>query len=127
MEIPMRLMISYSRQDSVAVSYIEQDLRKHKQFLIDHPIGAGQRVWSDILNGIYKAECILVMLSWDAIECIYWQEALKYAVALNKPIIPVMLRPCQFPEILNNRPTQYIEANKLTTYQFMPALIESLT
>jgi tetratricopeptide (TPR) repeat protein len=124
----MKLMISYSRQDSIEVYRIEKELQGRHSVWIDKAIIGGQQWWESILTAIDAAECILVMLSRDAVESIFCQEELKYAVALNKPIIPVMLRLCTFPESLNNRQTQYIEAPKLNNDhdRIMREIVESL-
>lgn len=106
----MKLFISYSRQDSIIVNQLVDDLRqRHTVWYDQNQISGGQEWWNSILDGIEQHECVLVILSPDYIQSIYCMAELNYAVELGKPIIPLMLRTCPFPAILNERQIQFID------------------
>jgi len=69
----MKLFVSYSRDD--------------KQWVYDF--------WRSIRERLREeADCFIMVLTPRSLESIYCMAELDYALALNKPILPLMLKPC---------------------------------
>lgn len=105
----MLLFISYSRTDKVWVYSFCRHLREvgNHDVWIDKRIIPATDWWASIIDNIKRCDCFVVILSAESVSSIYCKAELDYALALNKPIIPLMLRPCSYPEVLSQRRIQY--------------------
>ncbi|QPC81826.1 TIR domain-containing protein [Phototrophicus methaneseepsis] len=101
------LFISYSRDDQVWTYNLWRALENEYDVWIDQKIRAGVDWWKEILENIEKCTCFLAVLSPKAVESIYCTAELNYAVALNKPIIPLVVKTCDYPLILANNNIQF--------------------
>lgn len=105
----MKLFISYSRDDSAWTYEFWRKLREDTS----HDVWIDQRIvpaadwWHSILENIERCDCFLMVLTPKAVESIYCMAELDYAVALNKPVLPLMLKPCAFPAVLAGNRVQY--------------------
>lgn len=105
----MRLFISYSHDDKAWVFELWRALRDraHHDAWIDQRIVPAQDWWDTILNNIERAEVVIYVMSPKSVESIYCLAEIGYALALNKPIIPLMLKVCDSPGDLKRRRIQY--------------------
>lgn len=105
----MKLFISYSRDDSSWTYEFWHRLREDTNHYvwIDQRLVPATDWWRSILEQIEVCDCFLMVMSPKAVESIYCLSELGYAVALNKPVLPLMLRPCELPDILRNNRVQY--------------------
>ncbi len=105
----MKLFISYSRDDKAWVYELWRNLRDraHHDAWIDQRIIPAQDWWDSILTNIETAECVLYIMTPKSVDSIYCQAEMTYALALNKPILPLMLKPCNVPSEISTRRIQY--------------------
>ncbi len=105
----MRLFISYSRDDKAWVYELWRALRDRAfhDAWIDRRIVPAQDWWDTILTHIEQAECFIYVLTPKAVESIYCLAEMRYALALNKPVVPLVLKPCDYPLDLSERRIQY--------------------
>lgn len=98
----MRLFISYSHDDKAWVYELWRALRDrgHHDAWIDQRIIPAQDWWDSILTHIEQAECVIYVMTPKSVESIYCLAETKYALALNKPVLPLMLKPCDCPAAL---------------------------
>lgn len=92
----MKLFISYSRDDKAWVYEYWRNLRdksRHEAW-IDLDLKGATRWWDTILDEIKGCECFIMVMTPRSMESIYCLAELRYAMALNKPILPIMLKPC---------------------------------
>jgi formylglycine-generating enzyme required for sulfatase activity len=92
----MKLFISYARDDSEWVNSLVPGLRDggvHNVWLDTSTLVTGQDWWLGILTGIEEADCFIAILTPKAVGSIYCAAELRYAYALNKPILPLTLKP----------------------------------
>lgn len=105
----MKLFISYSRDDKAWVYELWRNLRDraHHDAWIDQRIIPAQDWWDSILTNIESAECVLYIMTPKSVDSIYCQAEMTYALALNKPILPLMLKSCDVPPEISRRRIQY--------------------
>ncbi len=89
----MTVMISYAREDLAAVLALAADLeRAHVDVWVDRELTGGQVWWNAILAQIRSCDLFLVALSPDSLRSRACASELDYAVQLDRPLLPVMLR-----------------------------------
>lgn len=98
----MKLFISYSRDDSSYVYELAKALREETRHdvWIDQKLVGADFWWDTILDEIEKSDCFVVTLTPRCVESIFCAAELAYAIALNKPILPLLLKPCEMPSAL---------------------------
>jgi len=88
---PRRLFISYARDDATAVNDLQRDLaRANHQVWFDRKLEGGQRWWDEILKQIRICELFVFVLSPETLQSKACGAELKYAAALERPILPVL-------------------------------------
>jgi hypothetical protein len=88
----MALFISYSSQDRSTVDALTTALRRAKQEVwFDQELGGGDSWWAKILEQIRKCDVFVVALSSNWLLSKPSQSELRYAQALNRPILPVRI------------------------------------
>lgn len=100
----MRLFISYSHEDKPWVETLWRAIREdtvHDAW-IDRKILVGQDWWSTILDEIEASDAFVYVLTPDSADSVYCRAESSYALALNKPVIPLMLKPCAGPTVLSH-------------------------
>lgn len=86
----MALFISYSSQDRAKVDALTNALRRgQNQVWFDQELGGGDSWWAKILEQIRECEVFIVALSSNWLQSKPSQAELRYAQALNRPILPV--------------------------------------
>lgn len=88
----MALFISYSSQDRSTVDALTTALRRgQQQVWFDQELGGGDSWWSKILEQIRSCDVFIVALSNNWLQSKPSQAELRYARALNRPILPVRI------------------------------------
>src|ERR1700739_2190926 len=88
----MALFISYSSQDRATVDALTTALRRgQNQVWFDQELGGGDSWWAKILEQIRECEVFIVALSSNWLQSKPSQAELRYAQALNRPILPVRI------------------------------------
>jgi serine/threonine kinase PknH len=88
----MALFISYSSQDRSTVDALTTALRRgQQQVWFDQELGGGDSWWNKILEQIRDCEVFVVALSNNWLLSKPSQAELRYARALNRPILPVRI------------------------------------
>jgi formylglycine-generating enzyme required for sulfatase activity len=110
----MKLFISYSRDDKVYVHELATSLREETQHdvWIDRRLVGADRWWDTILDQIEGCECFVVILTPRYVTSLFCEVELDYALSLGKPILPLLMKPCNIPE--NLKAIQYIDIGNLT-------------
>lgn len=87
-----KVFVSYSRNNLDAVGQLVKDLQDVGfDAWHDRTLTGGQRWWDSILSSIRDCEIFIFALSkesWDSEAC---QSELGYVIALDKPILPVLV------------------------------------
>ncbi|OBH90423.1 sensor domain-containing protein [Mycobacterium scrofulaceum] len=88
----MPLFISYSSQDRATVDALTTALRRgQQQVWFDQELGGGDSWWNKILEQIRSCDVFIVALSNNWLQSKPSQAELRYARALNRPILPVRI------------------------------------
>ncbi|MEO1645161.1 MAG: SUMF1/EgtB/PvdO family nonheme iron enzyme, partial [Chloroflexota bacterium] len=105
----MKLFISYSRDDKAWVYELWRNLRDelHLDVWIDQHVVPAQDWWATICKNIEDADVFIYVMTKKAVDSIYCTGELNYALALNKPILPLMLKTCDYPVALSKERVQY--------------------
>ena len=105
----MKLFISYSRDDKAWVYELWRHLRDelHHDVWIDRRLVPAVDWWGTICENIETCDCFIYVMTPKAVESIYCSGELDYAVALNKPILPLMLKQADYPNSLIAKRVQY--------------------
>ncbi|OBK46224.1 sensor domain-containing protein [Mycobacterium kubicae] len=90
----MALFISYSSQDRSSLDALTAALKRaQQQVWFDQELGGGDSWWNAILEQIRACEVFIVALSNNWLQSKPSQAELRYAQALNRPILPVKVGP----------------------------------
>ena len=89
-----QLFVSYSRADLDQVRALVQDCEKlgHDPWF-DQELTGGQRWWDEILRGIRESHAFVPCLSPGFVISEACRAEYEYAVALRKPVLPVLVHP----------------------------------
>lgn len=88
----MKVFISYSSDDDVAVRSLADDLaRARQQVWLDHELGGGDAWWPEILTQIRESAVFVFALSDSSLRSKPCLAELDYAEALGLPILPVQI------------------------------------
>jgi len=107
----MKLFISYSRDDRAWVYEFSRALRDRADHdvWIDQRIALAQDWWLTILQNIQAAQAFVYVMTPQAIQSIYCRAEMLYALALNKPILPIILKSCDYPQELRDKRVHHYE------------------
>src|SRR5579884_1591205 len=90
----MALFVSYSSQDRSAIEALTTALRRARQQIwFDEELAGGEAWWGEILRQIRSCEVFIVALSNHSLRSKPCQAELRYAQALQRPILPVQIGP----------------------------------
>lgn len=90
----MAIFISYSSQDRTSLDALTTALKRAQQKVwFDQELGGGDAWWNAILEQIRSCEVFIVALSNNWLQSKPSQAELRYAQALNRPILPVKVGP----------------------------------
>ena len=125
----MKVFVSYSTHDAVAVRRLAGDLRRARvQVWYDLDLGGGESWWVSILEQIRESEVFVFALSDDSLRSKPCRSELDYAKALGLPILPVQIGPVSTYRTDPIFATQLIDYRDATTHsgiELISALHES--
>jgi integrase len=108
----MKLFISYSSDDKQYVYELAKalgdEISQHIVWL-DRKLFGGQKWWNAILDEIENCECFVAVLTPRSISSIFCSAELEYADKLNKPMLPLVMKPCELPPLLSEIQSTKIE------------------
>ncbi|MFN0147970.1 MAG: toll/interleukin-1 receptor domain-containing protein [Dehalococcoidia bacterium] len=86
------VFISYSRANAARVEVLARDIKSlgHETWL-DQDLSGGQRWWDRILQEIRTCDAFVFALSAEAIDSHACLSEFRYAAALGKPVLPVLV------------------------------------
>ncbi len=106
----MRLFVSYSSQDKAEIENLKSALRRgHQQVWMDEELGGGEAWWRTILQQIRECEVFIVALSNNSLASKPCQAELRYAQALQRPVLPVQIGPVSSMRVTPLAATQIID------------------
>ena len=106
----MGLFISYSSLDNAAIEPLKTALhRAREQVWLDEELGGGDAWWRTILEQIRNCEVFIVALSNNSLASKPCQAELRYAQALQRPILPVQIGPVTSLRVTPFAATQIID------------------
>jgi WD40 repeat protein len=109
----MKLFISYARLNRDPVEQLQDVLRRagHDAWF-DEEITAGDDWWQMILTSIESCDIFVFALTPESTNSDACRAEFQYAVTLNKPVLPIMLKEAELP-IGRLAETHYIKAKDL--------------
>lgn len=109
-----KLFFSYAHVDSVQVKEICDNLiRLNYTVWYDRELSGGEQWWDTTLTEIENCDVFLLALTEAARDSIFCQVEYRYALALNKPFLPMLLKPTSpLPEDLEK--IQYVDLSTLS-------------
>jgi len=118
--------ISYSRKDQRFVKKLAADLDSHQVSLwVDWGQIEGGESWTqEIEEGIGSAEGFLLVLTPDSVDSQIVRKEITVAHQKGKKIIPLLLKPCQVPLLVND--LHYLDFTQGYTEKF-PELLQALS
>jgi hypothetical protein len=124
----MVVFISYSRQDADIADLLRQDIERAKRPVwIDGELTGGQEWWETILGQIRGCSLFVFALSPNSLRSKPCMAELHYALALGRPLLPVMVRDTSVqlapPEIGNAQIVDYRQRNADTAFALVNALV----
>jgi WD40 repeat protein len=122
----MRLFISYAHANRKKVDELEKLLEKAgNEVWFDHELIGGDNWWQRILDQIEQADVFVFALSPQSTGSAACRAEFQYALDLNKPILPILLKESELP-VGKLRETQYVDARKLNSRETALAISRSL-
>jgi formylglycine-generating enzyme required for sulfatase activity len=112
----MKLFISYSRDDKQWVYEFARrlsNMRARHDVWLDQDLHVSQKWWDEILNRIEWCEATIVFLTPRYVNSPFCMAELEYALALNKPIMPLRMKECELPDVLKDIQYLDIEAQEM--------------
>lgn len=90
----MGVFISYSTKDTAALTNLLSALRRaHEQFWIDENLRGGELWWGEILEEIRACDVFVFAMSDNSLNSKPCLAELNYAIAVNRPVLPVIVGP----------------------------------
>ncbi len=108
------IFVSYSRDDKAWTYEFAKavtDRLGYSVFVDYKSLHIGTNWWRTICEHIRTCDYVLFIMSPMSIESIYCTAEIEYALALNKPILPIMLKSCPVPTKLSEKQVQYLAIN----------------
>jgi len=105
----VNIFISYSRDDRTLIADLVDRLHSESPHTIwfDRRLVGADLWWRVILSEIERSDCFVIALTPRSAESIYCAAEMHYALALNKPVLPLLLKPCEIHPVL--RPIQFTD------------------
>jgi hypothetical protein len=93
-ETAVPIFISYSSSDRTSLEALTTALKRaQQQVWFDQELGGGDAWWNAILEQIRSCDVFIVALSNNWLQSKPSQAELRYAQALNRPILPIKVGP----------------------------------
>jgi hypothetical protein len=127
----MKVFVSYSSHDDVAVRSLTADLqRARQQVWLDQDLGGGEAWWAEILEQIRSCTVFVFALSNNSLYSTPCRAELDYATALGLPILPVQIgvvSSFRTDPIFSMQFVDYRDATKNSVIDLVSALHERAT
>ncbi len=125
----MKIFVTYNRLSQREVTSLVKDLEElGHEVWFDKDISGGQSWWDNILNQIRNCEIYVFAIAKDAIDSTACMRELKYAEALGKTPLPVLIKNdvslAIAPRYIAN--VQYVDYTKSDQKKAIIGLIKSL-
>ncbi|MEJ2886364.1 toll/interleukin-1 receptor domain-containing protein [Actinomycetospora aeridis] len=92
-----KVFLSYSREDREAVGRLHKALESLRcEVWLDQELSGGEVWWREILGRIGECDAVAIAISASALRSRACLDELGYAVALGRPILPVLLEAVPF-------------------------------
>ena len=92
--------LSYSRTDKDRLAHLLRGLdRLHHHVWMDEQLEGGQQWWDEVLSQIRAADAVIIALSPAVLDSTACLLEFRYARAVGKPVVPVMIDPVN-PDLL---------------------------
>ncbi len=122
----MRLFISYAHVNRSKVDELEKLLEKAgNEVWFDHELIGGDNWWQSILSEIEQSDVFVFALSPQSTGSAACRAEFQYALDLNKPILPILLKESELP-VGKLTETQYVDARRLNSNDTVMAITRSL-
>ena len=97
----MKLFISYAHIDQTWVKQLHKALQddSHHSVWMDEKLEAGDKWWSRILDEIEACDCLIFVQTISSVHSEFCKAEVKYALDINKPIIPLKLKASDYPPL----------------------------
>ncbi|WP_026424082.1 TIR domain-containing protein [Actinokineospora inagensis] len=90
----MHVFISYARRDQASIASLRADFERFgNRVWYDREAHGGQDWWDDVLSHVRGCVVFTFALSPDSLRSKACLAELRYAAALRRPILPVLVRP----------------------------------
>ncbi|HLY28624.1 MAG TPA: toll/interleukin-1 receptor domain-containing protein [Aggregatilineales bacterium] len=124
----MNIFISYSSKNRSLVEQLAKMLSNMGDtVLYDQQIIAGQRWWDKILDDIDAASVFIYALSPEYIDSYPCDLEYKYAQAINRYMLPVMIHPVDFKQIPSHVALmQAVKFQDITSSEALQSLVRAL-
>jgi TIR domain/SIR2-like domain len=98
----MVVFISYAREDREAVAVLRRDIESSKRDTwMDEELEGGESWWGTILEQIRGCSAFVFVVSSDSLTSRACRAELDYALALRRPLLPVMVREVDFQQAVD--------------------------
>jgi hypothetical protein len=88
----MPIFMSFSSKDELVVKSLARGFEAaHRQVWFDHDLKGGEIWWETILHNIRESSVFLFALSDNSLRSPACRAELEYAIALRRPILPVLV------------------------------------
>src|ERR1700741_1844580 len=108
------LFVSYASQDRAAIDNLLTALQRAHEVWLDEDLGGGEAWWRTILEQIRGCEVFIIAVSNNSLASKPCQAELRYAEALQRPILPVQVGPVESVRVTPLAATQILDYRKPT-------------
>ena len=89
----MPIFVTYARKDRSAIEALARDLERSRNAVwLDNELTGGQVWWDTILGQIRACDLYIFALSPESLKSRACNLELQYALAVNRPLLPVLVR-----------------------------------
>ncbi|GAA2981556.1 toll/interleukin-1 receptor domain-containing protein [Actinokineospora diospyrosa] len=121
----MHVFISYARRDQASITTLRADFERFgNRVWFDRESHGGQDWWDDVLSHVRGCVVFIFAVSPDSLRSKACLAELRYAKALRRPILPVLVRPVDrgaIPDGLES-PVDYVNRTEETVIRLRKAL-----
>ncbi len=123
----MTVFISYARANQAVAEQLRGDVERcHREVWVDRELTGGQSWWRTILHHIRNCDVFVVALSPEWVQSRACDLELRYALALRRPVLPVMVAKIDPrlapPAVADAQILDYLQRSPETTFALRDAL-----
>jgi hypothetical protein len=126
----MEVFICCARRDAEVVDLLRRDVERAKcKVWVDRELTGGQEWWDTILSQIRSCSLFVFVVSPESLRSKACMVELRYALALGRPLLPVMVRDTSLQlvprEIGNSQIVDYRQRDADSAFALVNALVEA--